>query len=175
MKYVNEGLAAWIEVDTQHQGALRRSRGNTLDEVYGRYSDAKAGAYARCEEICDEMDGRHLCITSANTFVFSAQFEFSNPMNGRPMVCHITPRRTYAMYTDMRCISTAHLMWAYYARNMGYISLRGWNDADYDGCSIRWLCGTAYVYVDDEVYRVDNPFTKDGRLRVRPTLSKAGA
>jgi hypothetical protein len=175
MNYLNEGLPSYIEVDTQHQGVVMQSMGNTLDEVYGRYSDAKAGAYARCEEICDEMDGRNLCITSANCHMFSVQFEFSNPMNGRPMVCHITPKQTYAMYTDMRHISEAHMVWRHYAHDMVYISVIGWDDRDYCGCGVRWMAGTAYVYVEDEAYRVDNPFTKDGKLRLRPMLSKAGA
>lgn len=174
MKYVNEGLPAWIEVDTQHQGVVLQSRGNTLDEVYCRYSDAKAAAYARCEEICDEMDGCNLRITSANCHMFSAQFEFSNPINGRPMVCHITSKRTHAMYTDMRCISMAQQVWRYYARNTGCLSVRGYDDADYAGYGVRWMCGSAYVCVDNETYRVSNPFTKDGMLRVRPMLIKTG-
>lgn len=175
MEYVNEGLPAWIEVDTQHQGVVLQSRGITLDEVYRRYSDAKAAAYARCEDMCKELDGRNLCITSANCQMFSAQFEFSNPINGRSMVCHIKPNRAYAMYTDMQHISEAYKVWRHYAHDMVYITVIGWDDADYDGCGVRWFCGTAYVYVDDEVYRVTNPFTKGGKLRVRPTLTMAGA
>lgn len=115
-----------VEVESRWCGHVGNGRGNHLCEVYGSYSAAKAQAWGQCESLCAELDGFNLCITSANTFRFTAQFEFANPENGRPMVCHITPSRTYAMYLDMRHLEKAHFVWEEYARmesSASYIEL----------------------------------------------------
>lgn len=76
---------------------------------------------------------------------------------------------------DMRSIEIARATWQRYACDMRYLAVNdSHNDAEYEGCSVIWLCGTPYVYVEKDAYRVANPFTKDGKLRVRPTLFKAG-
>ena len=165
-------IPSYVEVDTQHCGFVSCARGNSLSEVYGRYSVAKAIAWERCESICSELNGHHLCITSVNSFVFSAQFEFEHPENGRPMVCHITPKHIYAMYLDVRRIKTAKNIWREYAE-----CYDGMPHSRTDWCAencedgVVWVDSFAYIVVVDEVYRVDNAFTRHG-LRMYSTLSK---
>lgn len=162
-------IPSYVDIDTQHRGFIAPSRGNSLDEVYGSYSGCKAIAWERCESICTELDGRNLCITSSNTFVFTAQFEFNHPENGRPMVCRITPRQTYAMYLDMHHIEMARFVWQEYARKT---SIASFIEQDYEvgGCRVMWICHRAYIVIDDEVYRVLNPFRRDRGLRIRAIL-----
>lgn len=167
-------IPSYVNVDTQHCGFVGCGRGNSLSAVYGSYSAAKAHAWEYCEGLCGELDGRHLCVTSANTFVFTAQFEFDNPENGRPMVCHITPSRTSAMYLDACHIEVAKTIWREYAEYYDGTphSRTGWRAENDKGCVV-WVESYAYVIVGDEAYRVDNAFTRRG-LRVLPTLSKVG-
>lgn len=163
-----------VEVDSQKQGYVGASKGNHLDEVYGSYSVAKARAWEHCESLCAELEGCYLCITSYNSFMFTAQFEFNHPENGRPMVCHITPSCTYATYTDMQRLGSAKDIWRDYAEYYDGTphSRTGWCAENDKGCVV-WVESYAYVIVCDEAYRVDNAFTCRG-LRMRPTLSKVG-
>jgi hypothetical protein len=169
-------IPSYVEVDAKRCGYVGNGRGNSLSEVYGSYSSAKAAAWERCERLCSDLDGFNLCITSANSFVFTAQFEFDNPENGRPMVCHITPSRTYAMYLDMRYIEKAHFEWEEYARKESRASYIEQDYISDDGkCRIIWLCHWAYIVIDGEVYRVVNPFRRDGGLRKFIELQRVGA
>lgn len=167
-------IPSYVEVDTQHCGFIRPRMGYYLSDVYGRYSAAKAAVWERCKALCVELDGYYFCITSANRFVFTAQFEFDNPENGRPMVCHITPSRTYAMYLDIRRIESAKNIWYEYAKCYDGMphSRTGWC-AENSKDAVVWVDSFAYIVVGDEVYRVDNAFTHRG-LRMYPTLSKVG-
>lgn len=166
-------IPSYVSVYDQKCGYMGYSRGDNLDEVYGSYSAAKAQAWRHCESLCAELDGFNLCITHANTYVFTARFEFDNPENGRPMVCHITPSRTYAMYLDMRHFEMARSVWKEYARKesnieQDYIS-------DDSECRIIWQRHWAYIIIGDEVYRVVNPFRRDGGLRKVVKLQRVGA
>lgn len=167
-------IPSYVEVETQRCGYVGASRGNCLAEVYGSYSAAKAHAWEYCEGLCCELEGRHLCITSYNTFVFTAQFEFNHPENGRPMVCHITPSRTYAMYLDVRSIEAAKNIWCEYVKFYDGMphSRTGWC-AENGKDAVVWVDSFVYIIVGGDVYRVDNPFTCRG-LRMYSTLSKVG-
>lgn len=168
-------IPSYVEVDTQHCGRIFCSDGNCLDEVYGRYSVAKAYAWEYCESLCRELDGRHLCITSANTYMFTAQFEFKHPENGRPMVCHITPSRTSAMYLDMRNIETARDAWIEYATI--FSDTTAWPDLQhvFDGVHVMWVDSVAYIIAYDEVYRVIDAWTANHKLRKRVKFQRVGA
>ena len=165
-----KAIPSYVDVDTQHQGHVYGSRGTHLDEVYGTYSVGKSYAWRHCERLCDELDGRYLCITSNNTFFFSAQFEFDNPENGRPMVCHIMPSRTYAMYLDMHHIEMARDAWREYATI--FANTTAWPDLQhvYDGVHVVWVGGAAYIIAYDEVYRVADAWTANHKLRKRVML-----
>lgn len=167
-------IPSYVEVCEQKRGYIGRSRGNNLDEVYGTYSVAKSYAWRHCKRLCSELEGRHLCITSANTYMFTAQFEFSNPENGRPMVCHITPSRTYAMYLDMRFIATACDAWREYATI--FADTTAWPDLQdvYDGVHVVWVGSAAYIIAHDEVYRVADAWTAKHKLRKRVVLHRIG-
>lgn len=169
-----KNIPCHVELDGQHCGVVRPSRGNSLSEVYGSYSAAKAQAWERCEDICAELDGHHLCITSANCQIFIAQFEFAHPTNKRPMVCHITPSHTYAMYLDMHHIDTARDAWREYATIFANTS--AWPDLQhvYDGVHIMWVGTTAYIIAYDELYRVADAWTANRRLRNRVVLDFVG-
>ena len=174
MTYTNEGLPAYIEVDTQHQGAVLPSKGNVLGEVYGTYSAAKAAAYARCVRICEELNGHQLCITSANTCFFTAQFEFSNPVNARPMVCRITPSRTYAMYTDTRFLCNAREAWHDYADMCAHTGVVYQWRSSIGPAHVVWVGSHAYIGYLGELYRVAKPMTKNGKIRKRVVLHRVG-
>lgn len=105
---------------------------------------------------------------------FTAQFEFEHPENGRPMVCHIMPSCTFAMYTDMRCLESAKDIWCDYVEYYDGMphSRTGWCAENGKGAVV-WVDSFVYIVVGDEVYRVDNAFTCRG-LRMRPTLRKVG-
>lgn len=166
-------MPGYVEVDTQHCGIVGCGRGNSLNEVYGSYSAAKAQAWTHCECLCAELGGFNLCVTSANTFMFTAQFEFDNPENGRPMVCHITPSRTYAMYTDIPSIDGAREAWRDYAvlcRQDGVVYQ--WESPN--GAYVVWVEGHAYIEIGGVMYRVESPTTKNGMIRMRVVLQRVG-
>lgn len=169
-------IPSYVALYNQGCGYNGCSRGNNLDEVYAGYSVAKARAWEHCKSLCAELDGFNLCITSANTYMFTAQFEFDNPENGHPMVCHITPSRTYAMYLDMHQFEKARFAWEKYARKESSVPYIEQDYISDDGkCSIIWLCHWAYIVTGDEVYRVVNPFRRDGGLRKFVELQRVGA
>lgn len=166
-------IPSYVEVDTQHCGFIRPRKGDYLSDVYGRYSNAKATVWEWCKSVCEELDGYYFCITSANTFVFSAQFEFDNPENGRPMVCRITPSRTYAMYLDMHHIDTARDAWREYAT---IFANQAWPDLQHvrDGVHVVWVGSVAYIIAHNELYRVADAWTANRRLRKRVVLDYIG-
>lgn len=169
-------MPSYVNLVDQRQGVVCASCGNQLSEVYGRYSSAKAHAWERCERICAELDGRNLCITSNNRYVFSAQCEFEHPENGRPMVCHITPTRAYAMYLDIRNIERAKFEWAEYMYQTSCVTytVQHWMSDDCE-CEITWVGTNAYIIACGEVYRVVNPYKSNGGLRKRVELQRVGA
>ncbi len=170
---VAKTIPSYVEVDKQHCGCVFASSGNCLSEVYGSYSAAKARVWKRCGYICATLGGRHLCITSANCQKFCAQFEFDNPENGRPMVCHITPTRIYAMYLDMHHIDTARDAWREYATIFATTS---WPDLQsvYDGVHVVWVGSVAYIIAHNELYRVADAWTSNYKLRKRVVLHRIG-
>lgn len=163
-------IPSYVRLVNQKCGRVYCGRGNNLDEVYGSYSDAKARVWQHCERLCSELEGRNLCITSANTFVFTAQFEFDNPEDGRPMVCNITPSHTYAMYLDMHHIDTARDAWREYATMFGNTKARPDMWDVYDGVRVVWAGNAAYVIAHGETYCVDNAWTANCKLRKRVVL-----
>lgn len=167
-------IPSYVEVHEQKCGHIGYSRGNNLDEVYGSYSVAKSYAWRHCERLCSELEGRRLCITSANACIFTAQFEFNNPENGRPMVCHITPSRTCAMYLDMHHIDTARDAWWEYATI--FANTTAWPDMRdvYDGVHVVWVGSVAYIIAHDELYRVADAWTAKHTLRKRVVLHRIG-
>jgi hypothetical protein len=102
--------------------------------------------------------------------MFTAQFEFDNPENGRPMVCHITPKQIYAMYLDMQHIDTARDAWMEYATI--FANTTAWPDLQdvYDGVHVVWVGSAAYVIAHGETYRIDNAWTANHKLRKRVVL-----
>ena len=167
-------IPSYVNVDVQHCGYVGCSMGDSLSEVYGSYSSAKAAAWKHCERLCAELDGYCLCITSANTYTFTAQFEFDNPENGRPMVCRITPSHTCAMYLDMRHIDTARDAWREYATI--FANTTAWPDLKdvYDGVHVVWVGGAAYIIAHNELYRVAEAWTANHKLRKRVVVHRVG-
>lgn len=168
-------IPSYVELNDQKNGYIEYSRGNNLGEVYGTYSVAKSYAWRHCESLCSELDGFNLCVTSANTFVFTAQFEFDNPENGRPMVCHIKPSQTYAMYLDMHHIDTARDAWREYATI--FANTTAWPDLQdlYDGVHVVWVGSEAYIIAHNELYHVADALTANHKLRKRVVLQRIGS
>lgn len=167
-------IPSYVEVDTQHCGLIRPRKGYYLSDVYGRYSDAKAAAWEWCENLCAELDGYYYCITSYNQFAFVVQFEFDNPEDGRPMVCRITPSRTYAMYLDMHHIDTARDAWREYATIYVDTTARPKSCDVYEGVHVMWVGCVAYIIAYDEVYRVADAWTATRKLRKLVKLRRIG-
>lgn len=63
--------------------------GYKLEDVYGRYSSSKGGAFERCKELCEDKNGWGLCIISHNSSYFTVKFTTDNG------VCIITYANIY--------------------------------------------------------------------------------
>lgn len=63
----------------------------TLYEAYGRPSYAKERAWEYCERLCEKHDGYGLVVMSANTFRFSAGFEYIDKETGAVSFMYISP------------------------------------------------------------------------------------
>lgn len=69
------------------------NEGETLSDVYGKYSDEKEAAFSYCERIFNKYlkyQAFDFAIRSHNTFTFSVNFKFVNPLNGCIMIAVIT-------------------------------------------------------------------------------------
>lgn len=75
--------------------AYFRSNDATLDEVYGRYSSAKARAYEYCREREREFDSYDGVITGYNTCTFS--YAFTGYCEGKKWLIYITKDHDYAI------------------------------------------------------------------------------
>ena len=76
------------------------NEGYNLGSVYGSYSHKKEVAWKYCVWLCDQVNGTGLAIRSHNTFMFTANFYFYNPDDGREMLAIITPSYNHAYYLD---------------------------------------------------------------------------
>ena len=74
---------------------LYSSDDTRLEDVYGRYSAAKARAFRYYEELCEELNGYCLCITAHNTMTFTVGFEFPHPETGEIRLAKITKDYNY--------------------------------------------------------------------------------
>lgn len=62
-----------------------------LEDVYGRYSSAKARAWNYCVELMKKYNGYGLKVLSSNTFMFTAGFLFEDKETGAVQFMFITP------------------------------------------------------------------------------------
>lgn len=69
--------------------------GTDLDDVYGRWSRAKADAMRSCRRLCEEMNGYNFRIISHNTFGFSVAWNYDNSETGEVMTRIETSSNTY--------------------------------------------------------------------------------
>lgn len=80
------------------QALLKRAshyEGTDLDDVYGRYSSAKASAMRDCKEWCRADDGYNFHIVSHNTSNFSVAWNYVNKETGEIMTRIETSCHTY--------------------------------------------------------------------------------
>ena len=75
--------------------AYLRSNDATLDEVYGRYSGAKADAYEYCRAREREFSSYDGVITGHNCMVFS--YAFTGYFEGKNYFIYITKSNDYAI------------------------------------------------------------------------------
>ena len=75
--------------------AFLRSDKATLDDAYGRYSKAKANAYAYCRAREDEFGSYDGVITGANTCQFS--YAFTGICEGKKYFVYITKSYDYVI------------------------------------------------------------------------------
>lgn len=94
MRNVNEAFT----VHPRAEAPSMRYEGETLRDVYGRYSDNKKRAFDCCVSLCEEFNGYSFRITSHNSFSFCVMFDFANPETGEAMRAHITPAYNHAYY-----------------------------------------------------------------------------
>lgn len=69
--------------------------GTDLDDVYGRYSSAKASAMRDCRDWCAEDNGYNFRIISHNTSSFSVAWNYINKETGEEMTRIETSRSRY--------------------------------------------------------------------------------
>lgn len=62
-----------------------------LEDVYGRYSDAKRRAWDYCERLREKYKGVSMRILSYNTFTFTCAFAFEDSETGEVHLMYITP------------------------------------------------------------------------------------
>lgn len=72
-----------------------RFEGTDLDDVYGRYSSAKASAMRDCKAWCDAVNGKNFRIISHNGWGFSVAWEYVNDETDEIMTRIETPSGTY--------------------------------------------------------------------------------
>lgn len=75
--------------------AYMSSNDATLDEVYGRYSNAKARAYEYCRDREREFSSYDGVITGHNTCTFS--YAFTGYCEGKKWLIYITKDHDYAI------------------------------------------------------------------------------
>lgn len=78
-------------------GLYEKSTATNLSEVYGRYSTKKAEAFNYCLNLMKRYNGWGLRILTHNSFVFTAGFEFVDPITSHAMVMYITPSKNEAV------------------------------------------------------------------------------
>lgn len=77
----------------------QKSTAKYLWDVYGKFSNNKAQAFERCEELMFELKGRRMRILSSNSFSFTVGFEFPHPVTGVLCFAYITP--SYDRYIEL--------------------------------------------------------------------------
>lgn len=85
-------------VSKKGQELLRRAahdEGTSLDDVYGRYSCAKAYAMQDCRKWYEETNGYNFRIISHNTSAFSVAWNYVNMETGEIMTRIETSCHTY--------------------------------------------------------------------------------
>ena len=80
----------------------RRYEGTSLDEVYGRYSNAKACAMRQCREWCEADEGWDFHIISHNCHGFSVAWYYADKETGEVITRIETPRNTYRIDSSRR-------------------------------------------------------------------------
>lgn len=76
--------------------------GTDLDDVYGRYSSAKARALRECREWCEADNGYNFHICSHNTSSFSVAWNYTDKETGEIMTRIETSRSTYIIDSTRR-------------------------------------------------------------------------
>lgn len=75
--------------------AIRRyneSTAHSLNDVYGKCSNAKRDAWNYCKGLMDKFNGKELKVLSFNTFCFTAGFRFIDE-DGINCLMYITPTK----------------------------------------------------------------------------------
>ena len=72
-----------------------RNEGTDLDDVYGRYSSAKASAMRDCKEWCEADNGYNFHICSHTAQAFSVTWNYMNKDTGEVMTRIETSCNTY--------------------------------------------------------------------------------
>lgn len=70
-------------------------QGTELDDVYGRYSSAKASAMRDCKEWCKQDNGYNFHIISHCSNFFSVAWNYNEPNTGEIMTRIETASNTY--------------------------------------------------------------------------------
>lgn len=69
------------------------NEGETLSDVYGKHSDGKEAAFRYCKRLFNKYrkyQAFDFAIRSHNTFTFTVNFKFVNPLSGCIMIAVIT-------------------------------------------------------------------------------------
>lgn len=92
-----EKVSANSKLGQRYVRAYETSTWHTLEDVYAKPSAAKQAAFKRCQQKCEEENGKYLCIVSANCQFFTVAFEVENSF-GATELRVITPYHDYLIY-----------------------------------------------------------------------------
>ena len=92
-----EKLSANSKLGQRYVRAYETSTWHTLKDVYAKPSAAKQVAFKRCQQKCEEEDGRRFRIISFNCQFFTVAFEVENSF-GATELRVITPYHDYLIY-----------------------------------------------------------------------------
>lgn len=73
-------------------------KGETLSDVYKKWSSAKQRAYDECRKMFDCLNGHGFCISGSNCDTFTVMFDFEHPETGKLMRAKITKCYNHLYY-----------------------------------------------------------------------------
>lgn len=99
----------------------------SVREVYANPSAAKLYWNEFFADVCSQLDGFDFCITACSGMLFTCEWNFTHPINGRPMHARATGKSTQAWYIDPATIKDDRIdLWARYGSEVSDDVIDAW-------------------------------------------------